>query len=79
MLKRAMTGGIGLMAMVGEVQQEAADPIKIDRRVPERSPRQRTQKCAYAKRATVYARRWACRSTCRRFRTNRSWGVLATA
>ncbi len=32
MLKRALTGRLALMKLVGEVQQELADPIKIDRR-----------------------------------------------
>ena len=35
MLKRAMTGRLPLMAFVGQVQQELADPIKIDRRIPD--------------------------------------------
>ncbi len=54
MLKRAMTGRLGLMAMVGQVQQELADPIKIDRRVPEGPLGREIKKCDYAKRATVY-------------------------
>jgi alkylation response protein AidB-like acyl-CoA dehydrogenase len=54
MLKRAMTGRLGLMGMVGEVQQELADPIKIDRRIPDGPLGRERKKCDYAKRATVY-------------------------
>jgi hypothetical protein len=42
------------MQMVGEVQGELADPIKIDRRVPEGPLGRERKKCDYAKRAIVY-------------------------
>jgi alkylation response protein AidB-like acyl-CoA dehydrogenase len=54
MLKRALQGKLALMAMVGEVQGELADPIKIDRRVPDGPLGRERKKCDYAKRAIVY-------------------------
>ena len=54
MLKRALTGKLALMQMVGEVQGELADPIKIDRREPEGPLGRERKKCDYAKRAIVY-------------------------
>jgi alkylation response protein AidB-like acyl-CoA dehydrogenase len=54
MLKRALQGKLPLMAMVGEVQGELADPIKIDRRVPDGPLGRERKQCDYAKRAIVY-------------------------
>jgi alkylation response protein AidB-like acyl-CoA dehydrogenase len=54
MLKRALLGRLGLMAMVAEVQQELADPIKIDRRIADGPLGRERKKCDYAKRAIVY-------------------------
>jgi alkylation response protein AidB-like acyl-CoA dehydrogenase len=54
MLKRAMMGRLPLMAFVGQVQQELADPIKIDRRVPEGPLGREKKKCDFAKRAIAY-------------------------
>ena len=54
MLKRALAGRLGLMAMVQEVQQELADPIKIDRRVPDGPLGREKKKCDFAKRAIAY-------------------------
>jgi alkylation response protein AidB-like acyl-CoA dehydrogenase len=54
MLKRALAGRLGLMAMVQEVQQELADPIKIDRRVPDGPLGRERKKVDFAKRAIVY-------------------------
>jgi alkylation response protein AidB-like acyl-CoA dehydrogenase len=54
MLKRAMTGRLGLMKMVTEVQQELGDPIKIDRRIPDGPLGRERKKCDFAKRAIVY-------------------------
>jgi hypothetical protein len=42
------------MQMVAEVQGELADPIKIDRRVPDGPLGRERKKCDYAKRAIVY-------------------------
>ena len=44
------------MEMVGEVQEELADPIKIDRRVAEGPLGRERKKCDFAKRAIAYAR-----------------------
>ncbi|MDB4981581.1 MAG: acyl-CoA dehydrogenase domain protein [Myxococcales bacterium] len=55
LLKRALQGKLPLMQMVGEVQGELADPMKIDRRIPEGPLGQERKKCDYAKRAIVYA------------------------
>ena len=55
LLKRAMQGRLALMALVGQVQQELADPSKIDRRVPEGPLGLERQKCDFAKRAVSYA------------------------
>jgi alkylation response protein AidB-like acyl-CoA dehydrogenase len=54
MLKRAMQGRLGLMALVSEVQQELADPIKIDRRIPDGPLGRERKKCDFAKRAIAY-------------------------
>ena len=54
MLKRAMMGRLPLMAFVGQVQQELADPIKIDRRVPDGPLGREKKKCDFAKRAIAY-------------------------
>ena len=54
MLKRALTGRLGLMALVAEVQQELADPIKIDRRIPDGPLGRERKKCDFAKRAIAY-------------------------
>ena len=54
MLKRAMQGRLPLMALVGQVQQELADPIKIDRRVPDGPLGRERKKCDFAKRAIAY-------------------------
>jgi alkylation response protein AidB-like acyl-CoA dehydrogenase len=54
MLKRALTGRLALMALVSEVQQELADPIKIDRRVPDGPLGRERKKCDFAKRAIAY-------------------------
>ena len=43
MLKRALHGRLALMALVAEVQQELADPIKIDRRIARRAAGPRAQ------------------------------------
>jgi alkylation response protein AidB-like acyl-CoA dehydrogenase len=54
-LKRALTGRLALMKLVGEVQQELADPIKIDRRPLDGPLGRERKKCDYAKRAIAYA------------------------
>jgi len=54
LLKRALTGRLGLMALVAQVQQELADPIKIDRRVPDGPLGRERKKCDFAKRAIAY-------------------------
>ena len=54
MLKRALTGRLALMGLVGEVQQELADPIKIDRRIPDGPLGRERKKCDFAKRAIAY-------------------------
>jgi alkylation response protein AidB-like acyl-CoA dehydrogenase len=54
MLKRALTGRLALMARVAEVQQELADPIKIDRRLPDGPLGRERKKCDFAKRAIAY-------------------------
>src|SRR5437868_13267592 len=55
LLKRAMQGRLGLMALVAQVQAELADPSKIDRRVPEGPLGLARHKCDSAKRAVAYA------------------------
>jgi len=55
MLKRALTGRLALMKLVGEVQQELADPIKIDRRIPDGPLGRERKKCDFAKRAIAYS------------------------
>src|SRR6476646_3943076 len=54
LLKRALQGRLGLMGLVTEVQQELADPIKIDRRVPDGPLGRERQMCDFAKRAVAY-------------------------
>ncbi|HET6283073.1 MAG TPA: acyl-CoA dehydrogenase family protein [Polyangia bacterium] len=54
LLKRALQGRLGLMALVGKVQQEMADPAKIDRSVPPGLLGRERQKCNFAKRAVAY-------------------------
>ena len=54
LLKRALTGRLGLMALVGQVQQELADPDRIDRRVAEGPLGLERQMCDFAKRAVAY-------------------------
>src|SRR5215831_8725979 len=51
LLKRALQGRLALMKLVGEVQGELADPIKIDRRPLEGPLGREQKKCDYAKRA----------------------------
>jgi alkylation response protein AidB-like acyl-CoA dehydrogenase len=53
-LKRALGGRLPLLAMVSEVQQELADPIKIDRRIPDGLLGRERKKVDFAKRAIVY-------------------------
>ncbi len=54
-LKRTMQGRLGLMGLVGKVQQELADPSKIDRTIPDGPLGLERKKCDYAKRAVAYA------------------------
>ncbi len=54
-LKRAMQGRLGLMAFVGQVLAELADPTKIDRVVAGGPLGLERQKCDFAKRAVAYA------------------------
>ncbi len=54
-LKRALQGRLGLMAFVGQVQAELADPSKIDRTVAGGALGLERQKCDFAKRAVAYA------------------------
>jgi alkylation response protein AidB-like acyl-CoA dehydrogenase len=54
LLKRALQGRLGLMALIGQVQQEMADPAKIDRAVPAGPLGRERQKCNFAKRAVAY-------------------------
>jgi butyryl-CoA dehydrogenase len=54
MLKRALTGRLALMTLVAQVQQELADPIKIDRRIPDGPLGRERKKCDFAKRAIAY-------------------------
>src|SRR5262249_4608860 len=53
-LKRALGGRLPLLAMVSEVQQELADPINIDRRIPDELLGRERKKVDFAKRAIVY-------------------------
>ncbi|HEY2904122.1 MAG TPA: acyl-CoA dehydrogenase family protein [Polyangia bacterium] len=55
LLKRALQGRLGLMALVGQVQQELADPTKIDRQVPPGPLGREQRQCNFAKRAVAYA------------------------
>ncbi|HVY40449.1 MAG TPA: acyl-CoA dehydrogenase family protein [Polyangia bacterium] len=54
LLKRALTGRLALMTLVAQVQQELADPIKIDRRIPDGPLGRERKKCDFAKRAIAY-------------------------
>jgi alkylation response protein AidB-like acyl-CoA dehydrogenase len=54
-LKRTMQGRLGLMGLVGKVQQELADPTKIDRSLPAGPLGLERHKCDFAKRAVAYA------------------------
>src|SRR6185436_20002235 len=47
-------GTLPLMAFVAQVQQELADPIKIDRRIPDGPLGREKKKCDFAKPAIVY-------------------------
>lgn len=55
LLKRAMQGKLPLMAMVGQVKSELADPSKIDWTVPPGPLGLERQKCDFAKQAVIYA------------------------
>jgi alkylation response protein AidB-like acyl-CoA dehydrogenase len=55
LLKRALQGRLGLMGFVAQVQQELADPSKIDRKIPAGPLGLERQKCDFAKRAVAYA------------------------
>lgn len=55
LLKRAMQGRLALMGLVGQVQQELADPSKINRTVSPGPLGVERQKCDFAKRAVSYA------------------------
>ena len=55
LLKRALQGRLGLMALVAQVQQEMADPTKIDRKVPPGPLGREQRQCDFAKRAVAYA------------------------
>ena len=55
LLKRAMQGRLGLMALVSQVHMELMDPTKIDRKIPEGFLGAERQKCDFAKRAVSYA------------------------
>ncbi|HEX3697099.1 MAG TPA: acyl-CoA dehydrogenase family protein [Polyangia bacterium] len=54
LLKRALQGRLGLMALVGQVQQELADPTKINRQVPPGPLGREQRQCNFAKRAVAY-------------------------
>jgi alkylation response protein AidB-like acyl-CoA dehydrogenase len=54
-LKRAMQGRLALMELVSRVQEEMADPAKIDRTVPDGPLGVERQKCEYAKRAVAWS------------------------
>jgi alkylation response protein AidB-like acyl-CoA dehydrogenase len=54
LLKRALQGRLGLMGLVAQVQQELADPSKIDRRIADGPLGLERQKCDFAKRAVAY-------------------------
>ncbi|HEY0706408.1 MAG TPA: acyl-CoA dehydrogenase family protein, partial [Polyangia bacterium] len=55
LLKRAMTGRLGLMSLVGSVQQELANPATIDRSIPKGPLGNEQRQCDFAKRAVAYA------------------------
>jgi butyryl-CoA dehydrogenase len=55
LLKRAMQGRLGLMGLVATVQQEMADPTRIDRKIPDGPLGRERQRCDFAKRAVAYA------------------------
>jgi alkylation response protein AidB-like acyl-CoA dehydrogenase len=54
LLKRAMQGRLGLMGLVAKVQQELADPSKIDRTIPPAPLSLERQRTDFAKRAVAY-------------------------
>jgi alkylation response protein AidB-like acyl-CoA dehydrogenase len=54
LLKRAMQGRLGLMGLVAKVQQELADPSKIDRTIPPAPLSLERQRVDFAKRAVAY-------------------------
>src|SRR5437868_10242525 len=54
LLKRALQGRLGLMAMVAELQAELADPSKINWTLAEGALGLERQKCDFAKRAVSY-------------------------
>ncbi|HVR60725.1 MAG TPA: acyl-CoA dehydrogenase family protein [Polyangia bacterium] len=55
LLKRALQGRLALMALVGQVQQEMADPSKINRQTPAGPLGRERRQCDFAKRAVAYA------------------------
>jgi alkylation response protein AidB-like acyl-CoA dehydrogenase len=55
LLKRALQGRLGLMGLVGQVQQELADPSKIDQSVPEGPLGLERKRVDFTKRAVAYA------------------------
>jgi hypothetical protein len=55
LLKRALQGRLGLMGLVGQVQQELADPTKIDQSVPEGPLGLERKRVDFTKRAVAYA------------------------
>jgi alkylation response protein AidB-like acyl-CoA dehydrogenase len=54
LLKRALQGRLGLMGLVAKVQQELADPSKIDRTIPPAPLSLERQRVDFAKRAVAY-------------------------
>jgi alkylation response protein AidB-like acyl-CoA dehydrogenase len=54
LLKRALQGRLDLMALVGQVQQELANPARIDHRIPDGPLGLERQMCDFAKRAVAY-------------------------
>jgi alkylation response protein AidB-like acyl-CoA dehydrogenase len=55
LLKRALQGRLGLMGLVAQVQQELADPSKIDQSIPEGPLGVERRRVDSAKRAVAYA------------------------
>jgi alkylation response protein AidB-like acyl-CoA dehydrogenase len=55
LLKRALQGRLGLMGLVSEVQQELADPSRIDLTVPPGPLGPERKRTDFAKRAVAYA------------------------